>query len=104
MSHGGTSNFQGGAIYAWSEAGTVALTISNTEFKSNSAGGEVSDCDGVGASAEGGVDWQRFAGSSFCPDDKAQTAETWSMLSRKHAQLFMSRTVKRSSEYPESDP
>ena len=32
---GGTSNLQGGAIYASGDGGTVTLTISNTEFKSN---------------------------------------------------------------------
>ncbi len=34
---GATSNLQGGAIYARADGGTVTLTISNTEFKSNTA-------------------------------------------------------------------
>ena len=37
MWRGGTSNFQAGAINAWGNGGTVTLTISDTEFKSNTA-------------------------------------------------------------------
>ena len=40
---GGTSNFQGGAIYASGNGGTVTLAISDTEFKSNTAGNYVSE-------------------------------------------------------------
>ena len=40
---GGTSNLQGGAIYAYGYGSTVTLTISNTEFKSNNAGIAVSE-------------------------------------------------------------
>ena len=40
---GGTSNLQGGAIYAYGAhaGGTFTITISDTEFKSNSAGNYV---------------------------------------------------------------
>tara|TARA_A100001015_G_C14431526_1_gene496896 strand:- start:175 stop:432 length:258 start_codon:yes stop_codon:yes gene_type:complete len=43
MSGGGTSNLQGGAIAAGNYGGTVTLTISNTEFKSNTAQYNVSE-------------------------------------------------------------
>ena len=40
MWRGGTSNLQGGAIFA---QGTVTIVISNTEFKSNTASDAVSE-------------------------------------------------------------
>ena len=39
---GGTSNFQGGAIYANGYSGAVAIAISDTTFNSNTAS-EVSE-------------------------------------------------------------
>ena len=44
MSGGGTSILQGGAIYAYGNGGTVTITISDTEFKSNTVGNYVSIC------------------------------------------------------------
>ncbi len=37
MSGGGTSNLQGGAIYANSDGGTPTITISDSTFEANEA-------------------------------------------------------------------